>query len=74
MPRRDAPVGGRPKDGIVVKARELRPQEFLPKIRINGDRETQRSEESGQKDGDELSEAEVRFGEGEKPCCGEEDG
>lgn len=55
MPRRDAPVGGRSKDGIVIKACELWPQGLLPKVRINRDGETQRGEKGGEKEGDELS-------------------
>lgn len=55
MPRRDAPVGGRTQHGVVVETRELWPQGLLPKVGVNGDREAERGDEGGEKEGDELA-------------------
>lgn len=74
MPRRDPPVGRRTQHGIVVKARELWPQGLLPEVRINGDGEAERGDEGGEKEGDELAQTEVGFGESEEACCGEKNG
>ncbi|KAH6604695.1 hypothetical protein Trco_006402 [Trichoderma cornu-damae] len=74
MPRRDAPVGRRSQDGVVVKAREFGPQELLPKVRIDGDRKAQRGDKRAEEARDELSQGELRRGEEEERRRGEEDG
>lgn len=74
VPRRDAPVGGRPQDGVVVEASELRPQRPLPKVRVDGNRERERRGEGGGEDDDELPQAKEPVYEQQEARGGEEDG
>lgn len=74
VPRRDAPVGGRPQNGIVVEASEFRPQRPLPKVRVDRHRECERRGEGADKDDDELPQAEEFVEEQEKASGSEEDG
>lgn len=74
MPRRDPPLRRTPQDRIEVEPPEFRPEQLLPKVRINGHRDGQRGDEGAQTRGDDGSEGGLPDEEEVEGRRGEEEG